>query len=263
MSRGYYKRRSVFRPDAGRAFLRFLIGLVLLAALCALFYIFVLQGKINIQLPQPQTQTGDAVQTADVTPLPRESVLPVVTEAPVVVTAEPTAVPTIESTAEPTEAPTPEPTATPVPAEELRAICPLPANLPDLPSSTLKIGLKEMRIMNSADQNVFIVRGYAYLEGADASASKGYIVLMDVNGQKVGAYPVQACPEDADLTFDTSAGSNLDHAFFKLKADLSGLPDGIYLAAMAVENGGKIQWNYMDDALFHFFVTEGQAVLSE
>ena len=67
MSRGYKRRRSIFRPDAGRAFLRFLIGMVLLVALCALFYIFVLQGEINIELPVSQPQQQAPTQVPDET----------------------------------------------------------------------------------------------------------------------------------------------------------------------------------------------------
>ncbi|MBO4299098.1 MAG: PT domain-containing protein [Clostridia bacterium] len=267
MSRGYKRRRSIFRADAGRAFLRFLIGMVLLVALCALFYIFVLQGKINIEFA-PKTPTQEPVQTVAAEPTPQPSVEATAaptaspTSAP---TAEPTAVPTIEPTAEATAAPTPEPTNTPIPSEEVAdSMESVPENLPENTSDNLKLGLKELKVVDNAGKSVIVVRGYAYIEGADAAQSQGYILLTDAaSGEMLGRYPVTPRPEDADLAFEATSGSNLDQAFFQLNVDVSSLYDGIYLISMAVENNGTSAWNYFDDSMFHFYVMQGVAVLSE
>jgi len=254
MSRGYYRRRSIFRPDAGRAFLRFAIGIILLVALCALFYIFVLQGKIDIELPVPP-QRPAATATPDLsTPAP--------TVAP---TDEPTPVPTIEPTAEPTATPTPAPTATPIPAEELAGpMEEVMAGLPDEIGANLKLGLKELSVFDEGGQSVVVVRGYAYIEGADAANSHSYILLTNAaSGALLGMYPVTPKAEDADLAFEESSGANLDQAFFQLNLDAASLEDGYYIVSMAVENGGKVAWNYFDDSMYHFSVTQGAAALSE
>ena len=247
MSRGYgyYRRRSIFRPDAGRAFLRFLIGIVLLIGLCSAFYLFVLQGTVNVSLP---------VQEEKAT-----------TEPTVAVTQTPTPVPTIEPTAEPTVAPTPVPTATPIPAEAISSPVEAPIEaLPQTPSANVKLGLKELSLFDEAGQSVMIVRGYAYVEGKDAAQSHSYILLIDpLTGDTLGTYPVTPKAEDADLSFDEAAGANLDQAFFQMNVDVSNLPDGYYIVCMAVENNGSAAWNYFDDSMYHFRIEQGVAVLGE
>ena len=260
MSRG--RKKSIFRADASRAFLRFLIGEVLLFTLCALFYIFVLQGEINIELPISQPQQQEPTQVPDealVTEMATSEAAETLTPIP---TEEPTPVPTIEPTAEPTATPTPEPTATPIPDAELAGTMEeIMGNLPELASDQLKLGLKELSVVNSTNQSVLIVRGYAYIEGADAANSHGYIILNDAaSGEMLGMYPVTPKAEDADLAFEEASGTNLDQAFFQLNVDVDELYDGIYLVSMAVENNGKVVWNYFDDSTFHFFITEGVAV---
>ncbi len=263
MSRGYYRHRRMFRADAGRAFLRFLIGMVLLIALCALFYIFVLQGKIDIELPAPQPTARSDVSAQT---QPQASVTAEPTAAPTPEpTEKPTAVPTIEPTAEATPTPTPEPTATPIPPEEVvTTMQKVLSGLSDNLDTSLELGLKELKVVDNGGSSVIVVRGYAYIEGADAAKSRGYILLTDAaSGDMLGMYPVTPKPEDADLAFDAASGSNLDQAFFQLNVDVSGLYDGIYLISMVVENNGRTVWNYFDDSMFHFYVMQGVARLSE
>ncbi len=260
------RRRSIFRQDAGRAFLRFLIGTVLLIALVALFYIFVLQAKIDI--PLPGAQTPAPTETVKSEPTPQSTAEP--TAVPVATAAaepvsEPTAVPTIEPTAQPTDAPPPEPTATPIPQESMAGeMLPLMDGMPETVSESLKLGLKELNMFESAGRSVLVVRGYAYIEGADAAQSHGYLVITDAaSGVTLGMYPVTVSSEDADLTFDAASGSNLEQAFFRANVDVSGMYDGIYLITMAVENNGRIEWNNFDDRMFHFYVMQGLGLLSE
>ena len=243
MSKGYHTRRSIFRRDAGRAFLRFLIGEVLLVVLCGVFYLFVLQGKIDLPV---------SFDSATPSPAPTETI-------------QPTAVPTIEPTAEPTQAPTPEPTATPIPVENLaltmQTVMP---GLPETNSTELKLGLKEFKIFTDGGQSVLVIRGYAYIEGADAAQSTGYIVLADaISGEIKGMYPVTPNADDADLSFDESSGVNLDQAFFQLNLDTASIGDGIYLMSMAVVGEGKTVWNYFDSSMFHFSIQDGVVTLPE
>ncbi len=249
MSRGNRKkkRRSIIRPGAGGAILRFLIGVVLLIAVCGFFYLFILQGTVNITLPI-QDGSASAEPTAQVT-------------------AAPTAVPTIEPTAAATAAPSPEPTATPIPPEEMAQAAQLPdglIGLPELPDARVKLGLKELNLFDAAGQSVIIVRGYAFIEGQDAAQSQGYILLTDpTSGATLNVYPVSPRTEDADLSFDETAGANLDQAFFRMSIDVSGLPDGYYIVCMALENGGRTAWNYFDDSMYHFRVDHGLVMLFE
>ena len=245
MSRGYgkKKRRSVVRPGAGGAILRFLIGVVLLIGLCGAFYLFVLQGTVPLSPIVPGTSS------------PAE---------PTGATNAPTSVPTIEPTAAATATPTPEPTATPVPQEVLAGAVALPAALPAQPDPQVKLGLKELNLFDAAGQSVIIVRGFAFLEGLDAAASRGYILLTDpTSGETLGVYPISPYAEDADLSFDETAGAHLDQAFFRMNIDVSGLPDGYYLVCIAVENGGRIAWNYVDNSMYHFRIDHGAAMLNE
>ncbi|MBQ8952976.1 MAG: hypothetical protein IJ048_02580 [Clostridia bacterium] len=247
MSRGYgyYRRRSIFRPDAGRAFLRFLIGIVLLIGLCCAFYLFVLQGTVSVNLPIQEERKPTAEPT-------------------VTVTQTPTPVPTIEPTAEPPATPTPVPTATPIPREALAGTAELPPPLSEQPDAGVELGLKELSLFDEAGQSVVIVRGYAYAQGKDAAQSHSYALLIDpITGDTLGTYPVTPRPEEADLSFDEAAGSNLDQAFFHMNIDVSALPDGYYIVCMAVENGGSAAWNYFDDSMYHFRIEQGVAVLGE
>ena len=247
MSRGngHRKRRSIFRPNAGGAFLRFLFGVLLLAVLCGLFYLFVLEGEINFRLPVDMSSSTS--------------------EPSALVTPAPTPVPTIEPTAGPTATPIPEPSATPVPPEAMTV--PLQdaiQNLPQMPDESLKLGLNELSLFDEAGQNVIIVRGYAYIQGRDAAQSRGYILLTDpLSGHLLSAYPVTPRAEEAYLSFDGTAGANLDQAFFWMNIDVSGLPDGYYIVCVAMENGGRTVWNYFDDSMYHFRVEQGVVMLCE
>ena len=257
MSRDHNGRRRIFRRDAGRAFLRFLIGEVLLIVLCSVFYLFVLQGKVDVELP---------LKAGSPTPTAQDQTTPAITES---AAPDATAVPTIEPTAEATQEPTEAPTATPIPAEALSAqlLEPVAGLQPQCdPLSydpTLKAGIREMTLFGDADQNVVALRAYAYIEGADAAACMRYLVVLDVgSGDTVAVYAVEPASDEADLAFDGAAGANLDQAFFKINLDTSSLPDGAYLLAAAVSSGDKTTWNYFDDAISHFVVEQGVARLT-
>ena len=257
MSRDHNGRRRIFRRDAGRAFLRFLIGEVLLIVLCSVFYLFVLQGKVDIELP---------LKAGSPTPTAQDQTTPATTES---AAPDATAVPTIEPTAEATQEPTEVPTATPIPAEALSAqlLEPVAGLQPQCdPLSydpTLKAGVREMTLFDDAGQNVVTLRAYAYIEGADAAACARYLVVLDVgSGDTVAVYAVDPASDEADLAFDGAAGANLDQAFFKINLDTSSLPDGAYLLAAAVRSGDKTTWSYFDDAISHFVVEQGVARLT-
>ena len=261
MSKDHNGRRRIFRRDAGRAFLRFLIGEVLLVVLCSVFYLFVLQGKVDIELPLKTAEPTIAAQPTAGDGAAAEATQSAAPDA--------TVVPTIEPTAEATQEPTEAPTATPIPAEALNAqlIEPVAGLQPQCdPLSydpSLKAGIREMTLFDDADQNVVTLRAYAYIEGADAAVCARYLVVLDVgSGDTVAVYAADPASDEADLAFDGAAGQNLDQAFFKINLDTSSLPDGVYLLAAAVRSGDKTTWSYFDDAISHFDIEQGVARLT-
>lgn len=266
MSRHDKNRRRIFRRDAGRAFLRFLIGEVLLLVLCSVFYLFVLQGKVSITLPAflESTSPVPAEDTNGLTAVPAD-------DATNVPDAQTSAVPTIEPTAEPTEEPTPEPTATPIPAEALS----LPMEVPisglypqcDMAlrdsEGALKTGIRELSLFDAASQSVVQLRAYAYIEGADAANSTIYVTVMDINsGETAAVYQAQPASAEADLAFEAASGINLEQAFFKVNLDASALPDGTFVLMSAVQSGDQLRWAYFDESISHFTVVGGVAYLS-
>ena len=260
MSKDHNGRRRIFRRDAGRAFLRFLIGEVLLIVLCSVFYLFVLQGKVNVELPLK------VENTAATQPTPEDGATP---DATASVAPDSTVVPTIEPTAELTAEPTAAPTATPIPAEQLsvRVAEPIAGIQPQCDplsyNPALKAGLRELSLFGYGGQNVIVVRAYAYIEGADAAESTRYLVLIDVaSGETAAVYTVEAASAEADLTFDAAAGANLEQAFFRANIDASALPDGVYLLATATRSGDTVSWSYFDDAVSHFLIEQGVVRLS-
>ena len=269
MSANNKQRDSIVRKGAGRAFLRFLIGEVLLIVLCSVFYLFVLQGKVDLNIERPESTE------VEVTLAPEEDeAAPEVTEVP---TAEPTpeptpeptdeatAVPTIEPTAEPTPEVTPEPTATPIPAESFAALSaePLPG-LPTLVDPELKAGLRDLSVFNEAGQSAIVVRCYGYIQGADALSCDRYLLLINGdNGNVLFTTPVANGSGEADLTFEADEGENLDQAFVQTCINAAELPDGNYMLGIAVENESGLRWVWLDSSMFHFRVWNGTAAVSE
>ena len=239
------ERRSVFKKGKGRAFARFLLSELLLAALVCIVYLFILQGDVSSLLPAPVPATLDATPTA----------------AP---TAEPTPVPTAVATIAPTEAPTPAPTATPVPFEMVS----LPAGeeapeAPVMPDDQLKLGLSECSAFTEAGQNVLVVGGHAYIEGLDAANSAVYLQVSDVMGSVIGLYPAVSAPETANLSFEESSGANLQNAFFTAMIDVSEYWDGSYMLNAVVVNEDKVSMNYFDNRTFHFMMMGGVLSIAE
>lgn len=238
------ERRSVFKKGKGRAFLKFLLGELLLIALVCVVYLFILQGDVSELLPAPAVQEPDATPTA----------------IPATATPAPTAVATIA----PTEAPTPAPTGTPVPFELIS----LPAGndapeAPVMPDDKLKLGLSECSAFTEAGQNVLVVGGHAYIEGRDAAESTIYLVVSDVMGQPIDMYPAVSAPETANLSFEESSGTNLQNAFFTANIDVSEFMDGSYMLSAVVVNEDKVSMNYFDNRTFHFMVQEGAITVEE
>lgn len=240
------ERRSVFKKGKGRAFLRFLLGELILVALVSVVYLFVLQADVTSLLP------ASPANEATVTATP---------EAAATETPAPTPVETIEPTSEPT----PAPTATPIPFEELsRSMGEEAPEAPALPDASLKLGMSEFRAFNEAGQMALILKGHAYIEGLDAANSTIYVMVSDAGmGQLVDMYQAVSAPETASLSFEESSGSNLANAFFTAKIDVSEYYAGSYLLSVVVVNEDKVAMNYFDARPFHFTVVDGVLSVEE
>ena len=240
------ERRSVFKKGKGRAFLKFLLGELILIALVSVVYLFVLQADVTNLLPAPVQEEPAVTASPE----------PVVTPTP-----EPTTVATIEPTAEPTPAPSP----TPVPFEELcQGLGELAPEAPALPDASLKLGLSEFRAFNEAGQRVLTIGGHAYIEGLDAAKSTIYVMTADAGtGRMIEMYPAVSAPETANLSFEESSGTNLANAFFTAKIDVSEYGAGSYMLSIVVVNEDKAVMNYFDTRPFHFRIVEGELVVEE
>ncbi|NLG24264.1 MAG: hypothetical protein GX558_02845 [Clostridiales bacterium] len=138
-------RRSVFRRHAGRAFLRFLIGLLLLFIVCALAYMFL-------------TQWG-------------------VTTAPTA-TASPSPAPT------PTAAATPSPTPAPLPTAQLSARVE-GVEVPAPGDALVLVPLSKEEFINTDTQTALVLSAYAFMKGEDAAQSTIYVVVDGEGGPNV------------------------------------------------------------------------------
>lgn len=232
-------RRSIFKKGKGGAFLRFLIGEMLLIALAGVVYLFILQG--NIPLP---TQTNAPSATAAPSATTETTVTPVPTEV---------------ATIAPTATPTPAPSATPIPLDKLSMAAGEEApELPSMLNDSLKLGLNEFKAFNEAGQNVLTVGGYAFIEGCDAAESSIYMVVSDADtGYMIGMYPATITPENANLSFDESSGTNLSDAFFTINLDVSEYPETSYMLSVVVVNKETVAFNFFDTRIFHFTLADG------
>ena len=249
------ERRSVFKKGKGRAFLKFLIGELLLIGVACFIYLFVLQGDVSVLLPKLELTTE----------APTEAPTTMPTEAPAAQpTDQPAAEPTQAPTPVPTEAPTPIPTSTPIPFEGIS----LPMGetapeIPVMPDDKLKLGLSECRAFTEAGQNVLCVGGHAYIEGLDAANSKVYLIVSDAMGNMIGVYPAISAPETANLSFDEVSGTNLSNAFFTARIDVAEYFFGSYMLSAAVVNEDRIAMNYFDNRTFHFLYMDGVLSIAE
>lgn len=244
-------RRSVFKYGKGLAFLRFLVGEMVLVVLVSVVYLFILQGEVKLPSFSPETEATDTLPTEEVTPQPVQE-----GEADA---ANIDASATLEPTQAPTQAPTPVPTSTPVPYEQLNT--PLGAGAPALPdsvSAAMKQGLRNLSAFLDAGQKIICVDGYAYITGKDAADSMIYLVVSEaVENRQADVYAVSIVPETANLTFNASSGSNLDQAFFTANINVASYPDGYYLLSAMVVNGDETFTNYFDARTYHFRIEGG------
>lgn len=255
------ERRSVLKKGKGRAFLKFLIGELLLIGIACFVYLFILQGDVSVLLPKSVQNTEAPAGNAEGTHLSDDDAADLPTAEP---TKAPTEAPTEAPTPEPTEAPTPAPTATPVPFEQLSLpLGDAAPEVPVMPDEKLKMGMSECRAFTDAGQNVLLVAGHAYIEGLDAAKSTVYLVVSDAMGNLIGVYPAVSAPETANLSFDEASGANLANAFFTAKIDVNEYFFGSYMLSAVVVNEDRILMNYFDSRTFHFLYMDGVLSIAE
>ena len=198
------ERQSVFKKGKGRAFLKFLIGELLLIGIACFVYLFILQGDVSVLLPKSVQNTEAPAGNAEGTHLSDDDAADLPTAEP---TKAPTEAPTEAPTPEPTEAPTPAPTATPVPFEQLSLpLGDAAPEVPVMPDEKLKLGMSELYSFSEAGQRVVVVSGYAYIEGLDAANSDIYLLVSNAaNADPIALYPAISAPEMENLSFEESS----------------------------------------------------------
>lgn len=228
------KSGRVLRPGRGRAFVRFLVGEMVLLLVCVCVYLFVLQG--TIELPGVEKMLKDNVNLGDL-----NVNLPVAAGI---------------------ASPSPEPTATPVPEAQLSARVE-PDQLGDLSQadgSWLKSSLFSFSQSASGGQQAVSVAGHAYLQGMDARGSTIYLLAQNTeSGAFEAAWQAERTKGVYELSFDSASGVHLDEAYYSACADVSGLTPGAYKLYVCVQNGERTGLATLDEQAEHFQVGSAQA----
>ena len=227
------KNGRVLRPGRGRAFLRFLVGEMVLLLVCVCVYLFVLQG--TIELPGVEKMLKENVKVGDLN---------------------------VNLPAYQTASPSPEPTATPVPEAQLSARM-APDQLGDLSQadgSWLKSSLFSFSQSLSGGQQALSVSGHAYLQGMDARASTIYLLAQNTgSGAFEAVWQAERTKGVYDLSFDSASGVHLDEAYYSACADVSGLKPGAYRLYVYVQNGERTGLAPLDEQAEDFTVGGAQA----
>lgn len=227
------KNGRVLRPGRGRAFLRFLVGEMVLLVVCVCVYLFVLQG--TIELPGVEKMLKENVKVGDLN---------------------------VNLPAYQTASPSPEPTATPVPEAQLSARV-APDQLGDLSQaddSWLKANLFSFTQSASGGQYALSVSGHAYLQGMDARASTIYLLAQNTaNGAFEAAWRAERTKGVYDLSFDSASGVHLDEAYYSACIDVSSLNPGAYRLYVYVQNGERTGLAPLDEQAENFRIDAAQA----
>ena len=262
------KRRSIFRKGKRKAFLRFLLWLILLIVVCGCIYLFVLQGDIPLPKAKPTDSPLTTAQpvTATETPAPEDNpadVLPGITEPP---TAP------VQETAAPEPTDTAEPRETAVPQEMLARIYSIMPEaddaldgLRDAGDQGLKVSLISLTNEEIDGRLYLVVKGHVYIEDRDAATSAIYVLLINTWDDSIAAiYQAVKTPEIANMDFSSANGANLDQGFFTAMIDVTDLPVAAGLVQgrvqIGVVNGDVARKAAPDERSFHFIIDDGHFV---
>ena len=227
------KNGRVLRPGRGKAFLRFLVGEMVLLLVCVCVYLFVLQG--TIELPGVEKMLKDNVNLGDLN---------------------------VNLPSYQTVTPSPEPTATPVPEARLSARAELAAlgDLSQADDSWLKANLFSFTQSASGGQYALSVSGHAYLEGMDARSSTTYLLARNTgSGAFEAAWQAERAKGAWELSFDSANGVHLDEAYYSACVDAGGLTPGAYRLYVCVRNGERTGLAPLDEQAENFRIDAAQA----
>ena len=262
---------GIRKNNTGKAIIRFLIGLLLVAVCVLLMYELVLKGDFHIDKPVEDTYPlGATVQATvaagDDRPLIiKGSEKPVASAGDATETepdAEPTATPTPTPTPTPAPTPTPTPAPTPIPSENLSKVITnygkgttfgsKNSNVFDktkfkIDKNKINVGLTEFEISAGDGGKAITLTGWAYAESskfdAAKSSSKICIVVLD-SSKKVVFYQPTIVPGINGMEHD-GEGKNLENCDFTAAIDVSGYPNGDYqIGAGVVYKSGDKEYRY-------------------
>lgn len=220
------KSGRVFRQGKGKAFLRFLVGEMVLLLVCACVYLFVLQG--TIELPGVERMLKENVNLGDLS---------------------------VDIPAARTATPSPEPTSTPVPQAMYAQTAALEelGDLSQADGSWLKTSLFHFSKVVSENCRALSIAGHAYLEGMDAQNSSVYLLIENVqSGTFEAAWRAERSKQPSDLSFEGANGMNLEQAYYDACIDVSGCAGASYRVFVCVKNGERTGLLPLDDQAYHF-----------
>lgn len=247
---------GIRRHNAGRAIVRFLIGLLVIAVCVLVLYEFVLNGDFSgliartpantkpfvsvtqspqetnrleiirgSEKPEPGAETNAPVSA------PEDVIIPDVTAEP---TAEPTATP--EPTAEPTAAPTP------IPENEFsklvtdfgKAGTAINETNFKVIAGEVKNGLTAFEVSAPNEYKVITLTGWGYSDNKrfDGANCDIYIIVLNDKGAAVFYEPTMI-PGVTGMVHE-GLGKNLEMCEFTATIDVSDLPDGNYQLGVGV-----------------------------
>ncbi len=251
---------SVRKNNAGRAIIRFLIGLLIVAILVLLLYELVLKGDFNVKnndvanttpliaTNKPvSTQTGLPVNDTQNTGLSTDPTAnpdrPTIITSSVKPSLNPvTPTPTPETPQTPTPTPTPVPTPSPIPESAFSQINASESALANAKKTDWKYvnnALKVMATQFRTDMNgssAFQLSGYAYPpEDANFDGATCEVYLIVMTSKNVSA--LYDTTKIAGLSGEEHAGkgTNLSDCDFSANIDCSKYPDDVYRLGLGVK----------------------------
>jgi len=257
---------GIRRHNTGRAIVRFLIGLLVIAVCVLVLYEFVLNGDFSGLIdntvkdakPLTATQQPDETNRLEIIKGSEKPVAAEETDMPGVATEEepvftvldPEVTP--EPTAEPTSEPTPEPTpaVTPIPESEFsKLVTEFGKAGTSINKTQFKViegeiqnGLTEFSISAPNDYKVITMTGYGYSDNKrfDGANCDVYIIILDSKGATRFYEPKMV----AGITgmVHEGKGKNLEMCEFTAAIDVSDLPDGNYQIGVGVQYKPGSTW---------------------
>ena len=224
-------RLHLRKNNIGKAIIRFLIGLLVLAILVWLLYEFVLTGEFNssprmdnvltLNGTQP-AQTSVASGTTAAIPLPVDTMS----------AAEPTATPT------PTPTPTPDPETSPIPDTAFSSRVKDLENLKKWKIDGKKVtnGLTQFELPESNSSRLIRLTGWGYVEDAnfDGQHCQMYILVLD-SKNRTHVYEATIAPGITGMGEHDGKGKNLSDCDFTAMIDVSSYPDGDYQVGVGIQ----------------------------